>query len=92
MYDEGEGEFMKNKIKYTDAPADIERSLANAERIADFLPPPSRLIDKVEKEKVTILLRKKNVDFFRQAAQVEGVSYQAMIDNLLDRYVRHYDP
>ncbi|MDR2162468.1 MAG: BrnA antitoxin family protein [Clostridiales Family XIII bacterium] len=81
---------MKNDIIYKDAPPDIENALSMAEPITDFLPPPSQLIEKVEKEKVTISLNKRSVDFFKRAAKKEGVPYQAMINNLLDRYVRRY--
>jgi predicted DNA binding CopG/RHH family protein len=81
---------MKNNTKYVDAPEDIGNALENAEQISDFLPPPHKLVEKIEKEKVTILLRKENVDFFRRVAKKEGVPYQVMIDNLLDNYVKHY--
>ena len=81
---------MKNKIKYTDAPPDVEQALTVNERIADFLPPPEKLVEKVEKEKITIALSKRNVDFFKKAAAKEGVGYQVMINNLLDSYVQRY--
>ena len=81
---------MKTKIKYTDAPPDVEKALAVNERVADFLPPPDKLVEKVEKEKVTIALSKRNVDFFKRAAAKEGVGYQVMINNLLDSYVQRY--
>jgi len=81
---------MKNNIKYTDAPPDVDEALTVNERIVDFLPPPDQLVEKAEKEKITIALNKRNVDFFRRAAAREGVGYQVMINNLLDSYVRRY--
>ena len=81
---------MKRKIEYKDAPADIEQSLEVAERVMDFLPHPSKLVEKVEKEKITIALSKRNVDFFKKAAAKEGVGYQVMINNLLDNYVERF--
>jgi len=81
---------MKNAINYTDAPDGIEESLATGERVVDFLPHPSMLVEKIEKEKITIFLNKRSVDFFKKAAKKEGVKYQTMINNLLDRYVQRY--
>jgi predicted DNA binding CopG/RHH family protein len=45
-------------------------------------------VEKIEKEKITISLNKRSVDFFKSAAKEEGVRYQVMINNLLDNYVR----
>jgi len=81
---------MKNTIKYKHGPADIENALGIAEPIADFLPPPEKLVEKIEKEKVTISLNKRSVDFFKRAAKREGVPYQTMINSLLDKYVKRY--
>jgi predicted DNA binding CopG/RHH family protein len=81
---------MKNNFEYTKAPNDIENALAKGRIVEDFLPPPSQLVKKVKKEKITILLRKESVDFFKRVAKSEGVPYQVMIDNLLDSYVKHY--
>ena len=81
---------MKRKIEYKDAPQEIEQSLSVGERVMDFLPPPEQLVEKVEKEKITIALSKRNVDFFKKAAAKEGVGYQVMINSLLDSYVERY--
>ena len=81
---------MKSKIDYTDAPSDVEQALTTNRHIEDFLPPPEKLVEKMEKEKITISLNKRNVDFFRKAAAKEGVGYQVMINNLLDNYVQRY--
>ena len=81
---------MKNKINYTAAPSDVEQALEVNERVVDFLPPPEKLVEKVEKEKITIALSKRNIEFFKRAAAKEGVGYQVMINNLLDNYVRRY--
>ena len=81
---------MKRGIKYQDAPADVEQALDMSERIHDFLPSPDKLVEKIEKEKITISLSKRSVDFFRKAADKEGVGYQTMINNLLDAYARRF--
>jgi len=81
---------MKSKIEYKDAPFDMEKALDKANQVADFLPPPDQLVEKIEKEKITISLNKRSVEFFRKAADEEGVGYQTMINNLLEKYVQHY--
>ena len=81
---------MKRRIEYKDAPSDVEQSLKISERVIDFLPSPDQLVEKTEKEKITISLNKSSVDFFKKAAGRKGVGYQTMINNLLDTYVQRY--
>jgi predicted DNA binding CopG/RHH family protein len=85
-----ENEFMKRRIKYEDAPHDVEKSLKTNIRVLDFLPSPNQLVEKVRKEKITISLNKRSIDFFKKAADREGVGYQTMINNLLDAYVQRH--
>ena len=80
--------IMMQKDKYSKAPVEVDYALDQAINIPDFLPPPNELVEKREKEKITILLDKSNVDFFRQAASEQGVRYQTMINSLLSEYVR----
>lgn len=75
---------MKTKIKYTDEP------LGELRAIRDFLPPPERLVFKEDTVKVTIVLSKSSVDFFKRAAKKYHTPYQKMIRSLIDAYaVRH---
>jgi uncharacterized protein (DUF4415 family) len=85
-----EENYMKSRIEYTDAPPDVERALDGAKPVFDFLPPPEKLVLKKEKQKVTIMLSKESVEFFKRAAKENGVKYQTMINNLLDSYARHH--
>ena len=73
--------YMKRKIKYTDEPMD------NVKVITDFLPSPEELVFKEETIKVTILLSKFSVDFFKEIARTHHTQYQKMIRRLLDEYV-----
>jgi len=73
----------KNEIQYTDK--SIEANV-----IEDFLPSPDELIFKEEKIKVTLLLSKKSLDFFKEQANKENIPYQSMIRVLLDKYSEHY--
>jgi uncharacterized protein (DUF4415 family) len=78
---------MTKRITYTDAPDDVEAALGRAVRIIDFLPSPAELAGKPEKQKVTIMLDKASVEFFKREADKNGVKYQTMINNLLGSYV-----
>lgn len=74
---------MKKRIKYTDEPIEFKV-------VDDFLPPPDRLALREENVRVTITLSKASVEFFKAYAQKTHGHYQAMIREILDRYVTHY--
>lgn len=73
---------MKEKIKYTDGP------IGKTRRIRDFLPPPHMLVLKEDAVKVTMVLSKSSVDFFKREAKKCRTPYQKMIRSLIDTYVR----
>lgn len=77
---------MTKRIKYSDEP------LGRIKVVEDFLPPPSKLVPREDTEKVTIVLSKRSVDFFRREAERNGVQYQRMIRALLDRYATAHEP
>ena len=77
---------MSNTINYTDAPADMERSLENAVVVGDFLPSPAELIRKTEKEKITIAVDKRSLELFKRYAKTHDAKYQTMINGVLDAY------
>jgi hypothetical protein len=76
---------MREKIRYTDEPMKVGRTLP------DFLPPPEQLIFKEDAIKVTITLSARSVLFFKTEAAKRGVQYQRMIRRLLDAYVEAFD-
>ena len=76
---------MKEKIRYTDEPMNVGRTLP------DFLPPPGQLIFKEDAIKVTITLSARSVLFFKTEAAKRGVQYQRMIRRLLDAYVEAFE-
>ena len=78
------GKFMKRTPKYTNEP------LGRLEVVDDFLPPPDQLVLKDDGVKVTLLLSKRSVDFFKTHAARSKVPYQKMIRSLLDGYARQY--
>jgi hypothetical protein len=72
---------MSVKIKYTNEP------IGNPQVVRDFLPSPEELAFREEDVKITIVLSKKSVDFFKAEAAKSDTQYQRMIRRLLDAYV-----
>ncbi len=81
---------MKKKITYKKAPKYVSEAVLASEVIEDFLPAPENLVKKEETVKITILLSKKSIDFFKRKAKKAGVPYQTMIKTVLDKYTLHY--
>jgi hypothetical protein len=76
---------MKMKTTCTNEPP------GDLEVIADFLPPPAELAFREEGVKVTLVLSRKSVDFFKAEASKHQTHYQDMIRRLLDAYVDAQD-
>ena len=74
-------QFMSVKIKYTNEP------LGDLKVIKDFLPSPAELSFNEEAVKVTLVLSKKSIDFFKSEAAKNHTQYQRMIRRLVDAYV-----
>ena len=72
---------MNKQIPYSNEP------LGKLEVIDDFLPSPKSLALKEENVKVTIVLSKESVEFFKAEADKHHIKYQRMIRQLLDIYV-----
>lgn len=75
---------MKKKIEYTDEP------MGELRMVRDFLPPPSQLVLKEDKIKVTISLSKASIEFFKKEAEKHHTSYQKMIRRVIDFYTSQY--
>ena len=75
---------MRRKIKYTDGP------IGKLKVIKDFLPSPEEIAFKEEPVKVTMVLSKSSVQFFKKTAKRYHTPYQKMIRTLLDTYVAQY--
>ncbi|MGI0479617.1 hypothetical protein ACN4EE_02385 [Geminocystis sp. CENA526] len=56
--------------------------------VTDFLPPPEQLVPKKNTVRITMEFTKESIDFFKREAQHHNASYQAMIRNLVDFYVK----
>ena len=74
----------QKKVKYT------HESVGKIKIISDFLPSPNELVMKEESVKVTLLLSKSSVNYFKGLAEKKHTHYQKMIRVLLDKYSAHY--
>jgi len=75
---------MKRKMSDADMP------IGKLTRVADFLPPPSELVPVEQNVKITILLKKSSVNYFKKQANRYHTKYQKMMREVLDQYaVRH---
>ncbi|MBN1532975.1 MAG: BrnA antitoxin family protein [Spirochaetes bacterium] len=81
---------MKKRINYRTAPRTISDAIDSSEIIDDFLPAPEKLLKKEENVKITILLSKSSIKFFKEKAKKIGIPYQTMIKTVLDKYTNHY--
>ena len=81
---------MRKSIIYTEAPKNFSKAIDEGDMVTDFLPPPEKLIRKVEKVKITISLNSRSIDFFKTHAKKNHVKYQTMINEVLDKYVQKY--
>lgn len=75
---------MKKKIKYSNEAIDFKI-------IDDFLPSPEQLALKEDNIRVTIMLSKASVSFFKKHARKANGHYQSMIRKILDSYAAHYE-
>ncbi len=74
-----------------DDPSDPDCPSGQLIEVPNFLPPPDQLVfPGDEAEKITIVLKKASVDFFRRKAKEHHTKYQKMIREVLDRYVSKY--
>ena len=71
---------MSKRIVYTDGPIGLTRP------VKDFLPPPEKLVFNEEGVKVTMILNKRSVDYFKRVAKKQRVPYQKLIRTVLDAY------
>ena len=73
-------------------PKIVEGTFGRMQEVEDFLPSPEELVfsDTPEMVKVTLLLHKETVDFFKGEADRLDAPYQMMIRNLLSEYARRY--
>ena len=88
--EKGDTNMIRRKKIYTEAPRSISKAISEGEIIADFLPPPDKLVRKEPKVKITITLNSGSIDFFKKYARKNNVKYQTMINEVLDKYVQKY--
>ena len=82
---EKDGNYMKKKkIKDSDMP------FGKLTVMPDFLPPPEELFPAGESSKITIVIDKETVKFFKKTASKHGQKYQRIMREVLKRYAKKY--
>ncbi len=69
---------------------DTDFPIGKLTRIADILPPPEKLVIPQETVKVTLLLSKSSIQFFKRQASQHRTKYQRMLRELVDRYAQQF--
>lgn len=69
---------------------DSDMPIGKLKRVKDILPPPEELVFPKEHVKVTLMLSKSSLDFFKRQAAKNHTKYQKMIRELVDRYAEEY--
>ena len=70
--------------------ADSNFPIGKLTRIKDVLPAPDQLVVPEETIKVTLLLSKSSVQFFKRQAAQHRTKYQRMLRELVDRYTEQF--
>jgi len=69
---------------------DLDSPIGKLKRVKDFLPAPEELVIPEETTKVTIYLKKSDIDFFKRLAKQYHTKYQKIIRKLLSEYTVRY--
>ncbi len=82
----------RNAMKniYNNPEKSVAEALDSAIVIEDFLPPPSELVKKSNKEKITISIDSDCVSFFKAQAKKNHTKYQTMMNEVLSQYAKHF--
>lgn len=72
------------------AKSDRNMPIGKLTRIEDNLPSPEELARPLQGVKITIILNRSSVDFFKREANKHHTKYQRMMREVLDRYVSRY--
>jgi hypothetical protein len=69
---------------------DLNQPIGSLHVVSDFLPPPEDLFPKRDPVKVTLVVDRESVDFFRSKAHEVGQKYQRMMRDVLREYSHLY--
>lgn len=81
---------MAKRVRYTDAPPDIEEALLRGEIITDPLPPPDQLRQARINIVTEISLSQKALKVFNNQARNRGVGYQILFNEVLEQYANEH--
>jgi predicted DNA binding CopG/RHH family protein len=84
----------RNRKKiYSSAPAGIAKELKDSVEVADFLPAPDHIASMIQKAEVvpiTMNIKKKTLEKYKNFAQKKGIKYQVFVSTLLDTYAQRF--
>lgn len=76
-----------SKVKYGNAPEDVEMAMDAAVRVDDsFLPSPEFFAGLLAKEKISLNIDRQTVESFRAYAKKHNLKYQALMNQVLTSY------
>lgn len=73
---------MNKKTTYTNEP------LFMGEKVEDFLPSPAKLVRREATVKIALEISQSSLAFFKEQAKYEHISYQQILQNLIDTYAK----
>lgn len=69
---------------------DWDKPIGKLTVVPDFLPPPEELFPKSELQKITIVVDKDTIRFFKKTASRHHQKYQRMMREVLKGYAKRY--
>lgn len=69
---------------------DSDRPIGKLTVVPDFLPSPEELFLKSESQKITIVVDKETIKFFKKTASIYHQKYQRMMREVLRGYAKKY--
>ncbi|MDR1183283.1 MAG: BrnA antitoxin family protein [Coriobacteriales bacterium] len=80
-----------SKVRYHNAPADVEAAIDAAVRVEDdFLPSPEHFAKMLAKEKISLNIDRSTVESFRAYAKQHGMKYQVLMNQVLSSYAKRF--
>ena len=76
-----------SKVRYSDAPPEVEKAMDNATPVDDeFLPSPEYFAEKLSKERISLYVDTKAIIRFKAYASRHGIKYQSLMNQVLSSY------
>lgn len=80
----------EKELPYMKKQMDKNMPVGKLIKIDDFLPSPNQLVEAEETQKITIMLNKKSITYFKKLAAKHHTKYQPLIRRLVEKYVDRF--